>query len=648
MHWELISARLRPSFPGPGRDPISDSMPALAAGDGIVGGALLGRALALPVVGRDRAPAQAWIAGVCDGPLGDFERLILQQSATVVALELMRVRVRPRHGAPACRRHSRRGTHGSPASRGARRPAAPVRPRRARSRCSRSQQATRSPPSRCSTPRSRVPTCGRSSRSAALLLCAIVDAAGARSDPRSPGDAAGDARRRGRNGAGRPAGPPAPTRCGAASTRRAARWRPCASPTAPPPRSPRIATSDRFTCCCHDRTTRRCAHTATACWDGVVVGRPRLRRRAAALARRLPRAQRPLGARGGGRLLSPPHAALPHPPRRGADEPLRCRTRATGSSSGWPCAPRELSLEAAARSTSRCSARAGRSRPRSCAISPSLTEVGRAAAARSRRRPRGPGGGRARRRNAAQAMALDARRGPRRRARVRARARQRGELPPEPRRDAGRARRPLRLPRPRRPLLDDRRVSSSCTSASRAPGGSRCSAWAPVRARLTYGRARRCASSAGSPAAEISRRGGRARSRAIRRAAHALCAAHAARRARDEPRRARRGASRASLRRSARRRRLASPSRSARSSTIHTLHSELQYVRCELRRPLARASGCRSPRRCSERLRGAARRRRGGGRGGAGGGRRASARAVSVSCRRDRRRGRRRGPRGAR
>ena len=63
------------------------------AGDGVVGGPLEGRALTLPVVGRDRVPVQAWIAGVCGGALGDFERLILQQASTVVALELMRVRV---------------------------------------------------------------------------------------------------------------------------------------------------------------------------------------------------------------------------------------------------------------------------------------------------------------------------------------------------------------------------------------------------------------------------------------------------------------------------------------------------------------------------------------------------------------------------
>jgi len=53
--------------------------------------ALDGRALLLPVTTRGRAGA--WLAGVGDEPLGDFERLILQQAVTVVALELMRLRI---------------------------------------------------------------------------------------------------------------------------------------------------------------------------------------------------------------------------------------------------------------------------------------------------------------------------------------------------------------------------------------------------------------------------------------------------------------------------------------------------------------------------------------------------------------------------
>jgi purine catabolism regulator len=54
---------------------------------------LEGRALVLPVSTRGRGAPQAWLVAARDaGKLGDFERLILQQAATVVALELMRQR----------------------------------------------------------------------------------------------------------------------------------------------------------------------------------------------------------------------------------------------------------------------------------------------------------------------------------------------------------------------------------------------------------------------------------------------------------------------------------------------------------------------------------------------------------------------------
>ncbi len=54
-----------------------------------------GRALALPVGAHERAAAQAWLVAVRHPQeLGDFERLVLQQTVTVVALELMRERVR--------------------------------------------------------------------------------------------------------------------------------------------------------------------------------------------------------------------------------------------------------------------------------------------------------------------------------------------------------------------------------------------------------------------------------------------------------------------------------------------------------------------------------------------------------------------------
>jgi PucR family transcriptional regulator, purine catabolism regulatory protein len=54
---------------------------------------LAGRALVLPVSIRGRGGPHAWLVAARDaGGLGDFERLILQQAVTVVALELMRQR----------------------------------------------------------------------------------------------------------------------------------------------------------------------------------------------------------------------------------------------------------------------------------------------------------------------------------------------------------------------------------------------------------------------------------------------------------------------------------------------------------------------------------------------------------------------------
>ena len=54
---------------------------------------LAGRTLVLPVSIRGKGAPQAWLVAARDaGGLGDFERLILQQAVTVVALELMRQR----------------------------------------------------------------------------------------------------------------------------------------------------------------------------------------------------------------------------------------------------------------------------------------------------------------------------------------------------------------------------------------------------------------------------------------------------------------------------------------------------------------------------------------------------------------------------
>jgi PucR family transcriptional regulator, purine catabolism regulatory protein len=54
---------------------------------------IAGRSLVLPVSTRGHGAPQAWLVAARDaGGLGDFERLILQQAVTVVALELMRQR----------------------------------------------------------------------------------------------------------------------------------------------------------------------------------------------------------------------------------------------------------------------------------------------------------------------------------------------------------------------------------------------------------------------------------------------------------------------------------------------------------------------------------------------------------------------------
>ncbi|HEY7951827.1 MAG TPA: PucR family transcriptional regulator ligand-binding domain-containing protein [Solirubrobacteraceae bacterium] len=53
-----------------------------------------GSVLALPIIARDRAAPHAWLIGASvKGELGDFERLILRQAVTVVALELMHMRI---------------------------------------------------------------------------------------------------------------------------------------------------------------------------------------------------------------------------------------------------------------------------------------------------------------------------------------------------------------------------------------------------------------------------------------------------------------------------------------------------------------------------------------------------------------------------
>ncbi len=82
------------------RDAVRRRGAELSAGTASDGGEFLpdhpeiaGRSLVLPVATRGRGAPQAWLVAARDaGGLGDFERLILQQAVTVVALELMRQR----------------------------------------------------------------------------------------------------------------------------------------------------------------------------------------------------------------------------------------------------------------------------------------------------------------------------------------------------------------------------------------------------------------------------------------------------------------------------------------------------------------------------------------------------------------------------
>jgi purine catabolism regulator len=229
-------------------------------------GELHGRALALPVVrtpaGNGEGPApQAWLVAVKDrGGLAEFDRLVLHQAVTVVALELLRRRVaddterrlagdvlsamvsgelagaeltrrlepfglHERVGVlvlapPRCARRCRAGWRPAPASSPAR--CCRWRAARARRTCSRSPSAS-----------------GRAPRAPPGWTCPPAPAVRSRR----------------------------PT-CGARSTRRAARSRRRRSParataTARSGCSRRSATWARSSCCSRSRTTTRCGSSAT-------------------------------------------------------------------------------------------------------------------------------------------------------------------------------------------------------------------------------------------------------------------------------------------------------------------------------------------------------------------------------------------------
>ena len=283
---------------------------------------IAGRALAHPVISPGGGPPQAWVVIVRDsGGLGDFERLILQQAVAVVALELMRRRV---------------------ARETERRLAGDVLAGALGGRLDPSELRRRLEPFgigdeaavlvfAVDDPAAAEPALERAlaadgcpavvaphAAGGRELLCAVVDAA-----DRDPVELASEARRalvdeRGavRAAASRPAPPEElrhsfhEARCALEATafdqRQRARGRLLARPRrlhpaalGPGRRGAAALLRQRPR---PDRGRRR-----------------RVRRRAAALAGGLHRAQRPVGARGARGLLPPPHPALPDAQGRGAD-----------------------------------------------------------------------------------------------------------------------------------------------------------------------------------------------------------------------------------------------------------------------------------------------------------------------------------------
>ena len=286
--------------------------------------AVAGRALAHPVISPGGGPPQAWVVIVRDsGGLGDFERLILQQAVAVVALELMRRRVA---------RETERRLAGDVLAGALGGLLEPSELRRRLEPFGIGEEAAVLVFA-LDDPAAAEPALERALAADACpavvaphtsggreLLCAVVDAA-----DRDPIDVAADARKalvkdRGavRAAASRPAPPEQlrrsfhEARCALEATAFDNGRRPGGRLLARPRRLHPAALDPG----------RRGA-------EALLRQRPRpdrggrrgVRRRAAALAGGLHRAERPVGARRAPGLLPPPHAALPDAQSRGADRP---------------------------------------------------------------------------------------------------------------------------------------------------------------------------------------------------------------------------------------------------------------------------------------------------------------------------------------
>ena len=301
---------------------------------------LAGRALALPVATRGSGAPQAWLVAVRDaGGLGDFERLILQQAVTVVALELMRQRVMrdtERRLAGDVLAEALTGQLDPDELQAA---PAPVRHRRHR-------RGARLPASTTRAAAEALLDRFMAGAGVGALVAtreALAVRGGRRRRMSDPLDLARRARKalgaeygEVRAAASRPAPPRAlrrsfhEARCaleavGAAATATRRTW-------------PPTETSAPSSCCSRSRTRTRCGSTATALLGPLENGEgdygDELLRSLEVFIEQNGQWERAASAA----LLPPPHAALPDPPRRGADRPRPRPARATGSSSGWRCA----------------------------------------------------------------------------------------------------------------------------------------------------------------------------------------------------------------------------------------------------------------------------------------------------------------------
>ena len=284
-----------------------------------------GRALAHPVISPGGGPPQAWVVIVRDsGGLGDFERLILQQAVAVVALELMRRRVA---------RETERRLAGDvlAGALGGRMEATELRrrlepfgigdeaavlvfslehPATAVGALERALAADACPA-----------VVAPHSIGDRELLCAVVDAA-----DRDPIDVAADARKAlspERRGVRAAASRPAPRRsaCATPSTRPAARSRRPPSTTASAPEVASWRDLGAFTLLLSIQDDEALSLYCDSVLGPIEAGRRGVRRRAAALAGGLHRAERPVGEGRPRGLLPPPHAALPDAQGRRADRP---------------------------------------------------------------------------------------------------------------------------------------------------------------------------------------------------------------------------------------------------------------------------------------------------------------------------------------